>query len=649
MFGGKDDATNATLGDTWIFDGDGWQLVTPPSSPEARIYHGMTYDRALGAVVLFGGLNRNDIALNDTWAWDGHTWKALVTPIEPSPRYAMAMTYDAAHQDIVMFGGRIPANPNGPMSNIDFDHADTWTFDGKAWTQRTPAHVPSGHGGRSFAAITYDSKRSKVVLFGGSSYYIQQLQGSLYDIDGNDVWEYDGTDWTKITAANPPGGREKAMLAYDPVTERVMLFGGAAQAPPTNDVWFWNGSTWSQYTNTGRPEARDKAMMVGDTAHHQVVLFGGDNGTNGATPRPGAREWTWNGSTWATKQTIPPPISNSVVAFDTQRRRAVAVTDAGTTWESTGTSWKSAGTIPINGAAFAMEYDRARGVTVLVEPNNAANQLDTWTRADAAWSKKTPATSPPAWDFTALAAGPSNTLVLFGGLLSSVQDDTWIWDGVTWTMAHPAHRPPARSAPMLAYDPIRNRTVLFGGLDADGSPTLADTWLWDGTDWTEATTSPSPAPRVFGGFAWQPDRKRLLLFGGLSNAAWEWDGAGWSTITAPSAPFSTVSPLVFPTSDGTGMIVLGGYTSYDKSSAPVADAALLRWDNATSTESCAVTSDVDGDMKKGCADEDCWWTCAPTCEPGTSCNTSASPRCGDGTCGAAEACWSCPADCGACP
>ena len=41
----------------------------------------------------------------------------------------------------------------------------------------------------------------------------------------------------------------------------------------------------------------------------------------------------------------------------------------------------------------------------------------------------------------------------------------------------------------MAYDPGTGQLVLFGGDD------FADTWTWNGSDWTELTPSTSPLAR----------------------------------------------------------------------------------------------------------------------------------------------------------
>ena len=53
-----------------------------------------------------------------------------------------------------------------------------------------------------------------------------------------------------------------------------------------------------------------------------------------------------------------------------------------------------------------------------------------------------------------------------------------------WIQESPATSPSARSDHAMAYDAGHGQTVLFGGGDSTGD-FLGDTWVWDGTTWTQ--------------------------------------------------------------------------------------------------------------------------------------------------------------------
>src|SRR5262245_22161237 len=80
----------------------------------------------------------------------GPSWVLAPSEISPSPRFDHAMTYDSTRGRVVLFGGY-----DGSTRN------DTWEWDGNAWVKATPAAAPSS---RSRHAMTYDSVRGRTLL-----------------------------------------------------------------------------------------------------------------------------------------------------------------------------------------------------------------------------------------------------------------------------------------------------------------------------------------------------------------------------------------------------------------------------------------------------------------------------------------------------
>ena len=77
--------------------------------------------------------------------------------------------------------------------------------------------------------MVYDSKRARVVLFGG--YSPLGLRG--------DTWEWDGLSWS-LRATTGPAPRYGHAMAYD-WPGVVVLFGGGGG----RDTWEWDGTTWT--------------------------------------------------------------------------------------------------------------------------------------------------------------------------------------------------------------------------------------------------------------------------------------------------------------------------------------------------------------------------------------------------------------------
>jgi hypothetical protein len=108
----------------------------------------------------------------------------------------------------------------------------------------------------------------------------------------------------------------------------------------------------------------------------------------------------------------------------------------------------------------------------------------------------------------------TSQLMLFGGTLGGgSRGDSWIWDGTTWTELSPTVSPPARSFAPMADDPATSQLVLFGGSGNTGN--LADTWTF-----VVPPAPPAPAP---------PATTTISQAGPVSGRT---SAAGWAAFTA---------------------------------------------------------------------------------------------------------------------
>jgi hypothetical protein len=139
-------------------------------------------------------------------------------------------------------------------------------------------------------------------------------------------------------------------------------------------------------------------------------------------------------------------------------------------------------------------------------------------------------------------------VLLFGGQASDFSNpsDTWIWDGSNWTQKFPITSPVGRIAPAMVYDQARRQIVMFGGWNFPSGQILNDTWVWDGSNWTEKFPATNPSVRAWAAMTYDTPRQQTILFGGtpvdvtlpLLNDTWVWDGANWTqkfpaTVPAP--------------------------------------------------------------------------------------------------------------------
>jgi Galactose oxidase, central domain len=294
------------------------------------------------------------------------------------------------------------------------------------WTELDLSFAPSA---RLAASMAFDPVSGKLILFGG--------------FDGNkflsDTWTFDGQSWTKVAVAQPPHGRTVAGMAYDAVSKKVVLFGGWMGTAVLGDTWLWDGATmtWTRAHPLHSPLAAAGVLLFRDPngavdefggwdPHHNPKLYYGDM-------------WQWNGSDWV--QLHPP-------------------------------------TVP---------YARAYAT---VGVNEITNQV-----------------------------------VMFGGLTENIDSrNTWVYDGVTWTMQPHQLQPPDVAYGAAMFSQAFNGVVQFGGTAAGISK--SSSWLWVGYAWKLLPITGPPLPRWGAASAYDPLLGHAVLFGGayrgtVLNDTWE--------------------------------------------------------------------------------------------------------------------------------
>jgi len=259
------------------------------------------------------------------------------------------MAYDAAAGQVILFGGQ------GLLEQYD----DTWAWDGKTWRQLHPAHHP---GELSQQSMVYDEAHHQVLLWGGDHGLYEQGRPFA------DTWTWDGQDWT-LRSDKVPSEREGFRLAFDPGSQKVILFGGSiANQDFHDDTWTWDGTSWARLATGQQPSARYGVGLSLDPAG-RLLLFGG------AVPKPDAGPgeagipqgdtWSLASGTWTrlTPATAPPARANAAMAYDYKLRRPVIfggnecpfISD---TWAFDGSAWKlvnGGGPSPRSSAAVASD------------------------------------------------------------------------------------------------------------------------------------------------------------------------------------------------------------------------------------------------------------------------------------------------------
>ncbi|MFT7581276.1 MAG: hypothetical protein ACI9MR_002951, partial [Myxococcota bacterium] len=313
------------------------------------------------------------------------------------------------------------------------------------------------------------------------------------DEGGSLLLRWNGSTMLPVGAGIPgtgPRGRYASAGTYDLATGGMLMFGGftaneqAALALALNDLWRYSEGAWTQVTpledGAPWPPPRYFSAFSYDDARREAVLFGGCPSTNTAVSLSCNNAGTQSNDLW-------------LLADDAWRERTPNGTEA----------W------PLGRWGHALAYDAARGETVLFGGAEAASTSATCINADACVT-------------------------------------TWLWDGESWRAHRPSDQltayPAPRFVPAMAYDPLRQRTVMWGCDDATCVTT--DTWEWDGQSWTRFAGEAGPPSLQGASMAFDPSAGEVMLTGGraacfincpadeigadsLSAAVWHFNGTRW--------------------------------------------------------------------------------------------------------------------------
>ncbi len=296
VFGGYDDTL---LGDLWQLSLSGtptWSpLVASGTGPSPRGGHVAIYDPEGQRMIVFGGydgVTPPGNRIGDTWELSlsgTPTWTQLSTGPGPNPRSSATAVYDAQHHAMVVFGGTDPNYYN-----------DTWrlSLDGTpSWSLINPSGTLPGP--REEQSAVYDSKRDRMVIFGGYNSSLINY-GDLRSLDLGD-----SPAWSQPAPIGvPPSARWGMKALYDPNRDGMWLYGGWADTYQ-RDLWFLQ---WFDAPATGAI-ATHSANATQGTARLEWSL-------PGSIPNPAIVERSTNGSTWTRVGTVLPTRTGRMVFVD---------------------------------------------------------------------------------------------------------------------------------------------------------------------------------------------------------------------------------------------------------------------------------------------------------------------------------------------
>ena len=305
-----------------------WQtLVTaaPGGRPLITQSNSAMYDPVGNRVITFGGISLLDYyagPIPDAWAVTlgaPPTWTRL-TPGTPSAagRIDRSVIYDSARLRLVMFGG---AESSGDYC-CDVADIPTWAYSIPSGAWQTLDTTTTRPPRRMNHTAIYDPVRDRMVLYGGQGGPIDPSSDLRYLNFAGFV------GWSLIApfGLRPPG-RAGHSAIYDPVRDRMIVFGGSGLGP---EVWALSLADlrWGQLLPGGTPpSARHGHAAIYDPAGDRMIVFGG--ASYGTPDRLNAWALSLGGSpVWTPlPQVPPPPYTNqrTLGIYDPLRQRLVVL------------------------------------------------------------------------------------------------------------------------------------------------------------------------------------------------------------------------------------------------------------------------------------------------------------------------------------
>jgi hypothetical protein len=282
-----------------------WGPVAGSNPPSERAGALFAYDLIGNRMLLFGGNWTNEL-----WSLQNGVWTQLTGATSPGPRQRAALATDTLNGTTLLYGG--DAANGGRLADDE-----TWELVGGVWTQLAPTQTP---GGFARHAMAYDGIRQTTVLFGG-----RRDSWAPYNISAQ-TWEFALGNWTAIAPTQSPPARVDAAMAFHPVLNQVLLFGGEdANGNGLGDTWLYDGVTWNQVNTAGpAPAPRTQGKLVPLITRGVCALFGGRDPLTMVIHND---TWEHDGAAWRQVQNVYggvyPARDEFAIAHDLVRDRLV--------------------------------------------------------------------------------------------------------------------------------------------------------------------------------------------------------------------------------------------------------------------------------------------------------------------------------------
>ena len=271
------------------------------SPPSARRSSGVAVDPASGRIYIYGGYDSSFLSDAHAFAPTTNSWTQITaTGTSPGTRERHALAWDPVGNVLVVFGG--DNRPTIPFVHYDTLHVMT---PAGTWTQIPKAGAwPAA---RKDATLIWIPHLATFLLYGGND-------GANAANRFGDVWLLSldaagGTaTWTQLTPTGTAPKQSAACVAYDPAGRRLIVYGGETADGidvNTTHVYSVDTNAWVTATPTGAtPVGESFSQCAWDPVSQRVLLYGGQ--ANGGSPLTGVYTYDPETQKWAT-----PPVTSA--------------------------------------------------------------------------------------------------------------------------------------------------------------------------------------------------------------------------------------------------------------------------------------------------------------------------------------------------
>lgn len=231
----------------------------------------IVYDPLFDLVLLYGNGGF-------TYQWDGTSWTQLAT----TPNVGIPMVwFDENNGTPMMYGGS--------ATNAALNETYSWDWGSAVWNLQAPSVKPPK---RQQAGIAFDSGHSNAIMFGGLS------GGIIAAFATSDTYRWNGANWSLRSPATVPTARFGNSMAYDPIRDEIIMFGGRSVSNVIlDDTWAWSGAgtpNWTAKSPATVPPERENHGMAWDPFLEKVVMYGGSSIGDAYLDDT----WAWDGTDW---------------------------------------------------------------------------------------------------------------------------------------------------------------------------------------------------------------------------------------------------------------------------------------------------------------------------------------------------------------